>query len=95
LANAIENYTAFAFARAFLIIKLFVVWGLAFGVYCLGFRVWDTFNSFCQENFASLLPCELCAKQKSSRDWEFSSADVGVFTNHQSVRGMFKRKEVW
>jgi hypothetical protein len=26
LANAIENYTAFAFARAFLIRKLFGVW---------------------------------------------------------------------
>jgi hypothetical protein len=28
LANAIENYTAFAFARAFLISRLFGVWGL-------------------------------------------------------------------
>jgi hypothetical protein len=31
LANAIENYTAFAFARAFLVRKLFGVWCLVFG----------------------------------------------------------------
>jgi hypothetical protein len=40
LANAIENYTAFAFARAFLVIRLFVVWCLWFGVCGLVFVVW-------------------------------------------------------
>jgi hypothetical protein len=33
LANAIENYTAFAFARAFLVSRLFGVYGLVFGVW--------------------------------------------------------------
>ena len=32
-----ENYTAFAFARAFLISRWFVVCGLLFIVYCLWF----------------------------------------------------------
>jgi hypothetical protein len=36
--------------------------------------------------FAPLHLCELCAKQYSrSKGWGSPSADVGVFTNHQSV----------
>jgi len=80
LANAIE------------IIQPLLLQGLfsLIGVWRLGY--FQLFLSLCQENFASLLPCELCAKQKSSRGWEFSSADVCVFTNHQIVRNTIKSK---
>jgi hypothetical protein len=33
LANAIEHYTAFAIARAFLVSRWFIVCGLVFGVW--------------------------------------------------------------
>jgi hypothetical protein len=73
LANAIENYTAFAFARAFLISRWFIVCGLLFIVWRLLFGVWDTFNSFCLCVKKTFRLCSLESFARNKKAQEFGN----------------------